>query len=151
MKKIILLLLVLLVFLNNLTSCQKEPDALDLLSEFVGVYGARGVIYSPKISEGNQGYIPDGLIERIYVFSGDFPENYAVFLNSRTSNFSECGVFVCDDGKSLLDVEEMCYERIKLLCGNDGRGFVKISGTTIFYSTMQERDRAEKIWREIIR
>ena len=150
MKKFILLLLVVFTF-TTFASCRREPSAQDLLSKFVDVYGAEGVIYSPKISEGNEGYIPDGLIERIYIFSGNFPDNYAIFLNSRTTDFSECGVFVCDDGESLLSVEEMCLERIKLLCGGEGRGFVRISGMTVFYSTMQERERAEKIWREIIR
>ena len=151
MKNNIFSLLILLAFLLNLTSCAQEHDALDLLSEFVDAYGADGVIYSPKIAEGNAGYITEGLIESVYVFSGDLPENYAIMLSSGTESFSECGVFVCDGGEDLLSVEEMCLERIKLLCGRDGRGFVKISGMTVFYSTMKDRERAEMLWREIIR
>jgi len=150
MKKLILLFLSLSLIVT-LFSCKREESAYDMLSEFISVYGAEGVIYAPRISEGNEGYISAGLIEKIFIYSGRLPDNYAVFLNSRTADFAECGIFVCDDTDSLLNIEEMCRERVKLLTGGGKYGFVKLSGMTVFYSCLQDRERAEKIWREIIR
>ena len=151
MKKIILLLILFVSLTLSLFSCEKEISAYNALSEFVTAYGAEGVVYSPEIPEGGEGYIPDGLIERIYIYSGKFPENYAIFLNSRTEGFFECGVFVCDDANSLLSLEEACLERIRLLSVSGGQGFIKINGMTVFYAVLEDRDRAEKIWCEIIR
>ena len=151
MRRFLSLLLILSLFLSLLSSCRAEPSAYDMLSEFIAVYGAEGVIYSPGISEGSPGYVQDGMMERIYIFHGSFPKNYAVYLNTGISVFSECGVFLCDDADTLLRIEESCLERVALLTKGDGRGFVSISGNRVFYSTMQEKERAERIWREIIR
>ena len=122
-----------------------------MLSEFVSAYGAKGTIYSPEIAEGKEGYIPDGLIEKMYLFSDDFPENYAILINPYTMDFSECGVFICRDADSLSDMEEICLERIRLLSNGEDNAFLKINGNMLFYSTMRDRERAEKIWREIIK
>lgn len=150
MKRLISLLIVFaLVF--GLYSCKGERDAHRLLKEFITVYGAEGVIYSPNIAEGESGYIEKGFLEKIYVFSGNFPDNYALFLNTHPISPAECGVFVTDNADEIAMVEEMCLERIRLLSGGGEHAFVKISGDTVFYSTMQDRERAEKIWREIIR
>ena len=151
MKRLILLLLVITLVATSLSSCGSEPDAYDLLCEFTAAYGVEGIVYSPIIPEGNAGYIGGGLVEKLYVFSGTFPQNYAIFINSRLSGFSECGVFVCNSSDAVDMVEEMCLERIRLLAGGENHTFIKISDMTVFYSTMQERERAEKIWREIIR
>ena len=151
MKKVILLSVILVWLLPNLFSCGEEINAYEALREFVLAYGAEGVIYSPEIEEGQEGYIPNGLIERIYNYWGEFPENYAVLLNSRTEDFFECGVFVCDDADSLLSIEEACRERIGLLTKGEGQGFIKISRMTVFYAVLEDRERAEEIWREIIR
>ena len=151
MKRIILLLILFVMLMTSLFSCGREISAYDALTEFVRVYGAEGVVYSPEIPEGREGYIPDGLVERIYIYSGRFPENYAIFLNSRTEGFFECGVFVCDDADSLLSIEEACRERIRLLSTGGVQGFIKISRMTVFYAVLDDRDRAEKIWCEIIR
>lgn len=151
MKRLILLLLVFMFIGSSLCSCAQQADAYELVNEFVTVYGAEGIIYSPGFSEGESGYIPEGLIEKIYVFSGRLPENYAIFLNSHPSEPSECGAFVCESADTLAMIEEMCLERVKLLSNGGDHAFVNVSGMTVFYSTMQNRDRAEKIWREIIR
>ena len=151
MRRLLSFLLILSLFISSLSSCKAEPSAYDMLSEFVAVYGAEGVIYSPEIPEGASGYIPDGLMERVFMLSGKLPENYAVFLNSRPSGFSECGLFVCEDANMLMGMEESCLERIRLLAGAKDSAFVKVSRSTVFYSTMSDRERAEKIWREIIR
>lgn len=150
MKKIISIILVI-SFCTLLFSCGKQPDAYEILGEFISAYGADGIIYSPALSEGETGYIPEGLVEKIYVFSGRFPDNYAIFLNSHPESGSECGVFVCDDVEMLLMVEEMCIERTLLIGQGSDRSFIKKSGNSVFYSTMQNKERAERLWKEIIR
>ena len=148
MKKIICFLLALLLSLS-LISCEAEGDAYSMLSEFIAAYGAEGVIYSPSIPEGKDGYVSDGLIERAFVFSGRFPESYAIFLNSHTSGQYECGIFVCSDAEELRCAEECALERVRLLGGK--KGFVKRRGRVVYYSTMADRERAERIFDEIIR
>lgn len=150
MKRFVVLLLVVAVFLS-LSSCGKEVDTFEVLADFISAYGADGVIYSPTVHEGEVGYIPEGLVERIYLFSGEFPENYAIFLNSRPEYGYECGLFVCSDDGGLDMMEEACLERARLLDPSGERMFVKRSGNTVFYSTMKDKERAEALWREIIR
>ena len=151
MKKLLSIIIILTLLTSGLCSCRKEKDAYSILYEIVSSCGWEGVIYSPSIAEGNDGYIRDGLLEQIYLFSGDFPEDYAVFLNSHPDFFSECGVFICSDAEMIGMVDEMCIERIRLLCQGDTRGFVKRSRNIVFYSTMKDRKDVEKIFNETIR
>ena len=144
------LFIILSLFLASLCSCGSEPDAYEMLCEFVRVYGAEGVVYSPSIPEGKEGYMPSELADRIYRFSGKPPDNFAVLLNSHTDGFYECGVFVSADADSLSSITETCLERVRLLSGAGENGFVKVNGRVVFYSTLSDRDRAERIWREII-
>ena len=151
MKRIIVLILCISALCFNLVSCREGRNARRMLEDFVAAYGADGIIYSPEVGEGNDGYVYDGLMERIYVFSGSFPTNYAVFLNSRPDFYAECAIFVCSDAAMLNTVEEMCLERVRLLSGGANHAFVRRSGNICFYSTMPDRERAEKIFSEIIR
>ncbi len=134
-----------------LASCSPERDAYAMLCEFISAYGAEGVIYSPHIPEGQDGYVYEGLMSKIYLFSGEFPENYAVFLGGRTDYSSECGIFICRDADMLSMVEEMCLERIRLVLSGSDNGFVKKSRNLCFYSAMSDKACAEKIFKEIIR
>lgn len=151
MRRIFAFLILIAISLGTFTSCRKEVNPRESLEKFISAYGAEGVIYSPEIPEGNLGFIPDGLIEKIYLFSGRFPESFAIFLNSRPEYGYECGVFLCDDADSLEMMEEVCIERTGLLDGGGERSLIIRSGNLIFYSTMKDRDRAEKLWREIIK
>lgn len=150
MKRLLIFTLALVLTLSMLVSCEAEPSSDELLREFISTYGAEGVIYSSECAEGDVGYLPRETLAKIYIYSGRFPENYAIFLNSRAGYGSECGVFVCDDADMRLSVEEMCLERIRLLSGGDN-AFVTRSGNIVFYSTMKERGRAEEIFKKIIK
>ena len=150
MKKILSAILLVCIPLT-LCSCRDQPDAYQLLSEFVSAYGAEGTIYSPSVPEGEDGYVREGLPKMIYLFSGEFPENYAIFLNGHTDPSSECAIFVCQDANMLNMVEEMSLERIRLVAAGADYAFVRRSGNICFYSTLKQRDRAEKIFSEIIR
>ena len=149
MKKLISLVTILIFFLSMLTACGSEPSADVMLREFISAYGASGVIYSSECTEGKVGYLPENMLGKIYIFSGRFPDNYAIFLNSRADYGSECGIFICEDAEMCLAVEEMCLERIRVLCGGDN-AFVTRSGRIVFYSTMRDRTRSEAIFKEII-
>ena len=151
MKRITAFILFISVLSLLLCSCHRERNARQMLNEFIHTYGAEGVIYSPDIPEGSDGYIYDGLINKIYIFHGSVPNNYAIFLNSRADLASECAIFICTDAEMTDRVEEMCLERVRLLVSGDDRAFVKRSGSIVFYSTMPDRERAEKIFNEIIR
>ena len=144
-------ILLLICMLLSLSSCKRNYDAHELLSEFVSTYGIEGVIYSPSVPEGEDGYVREGFTERIYIFSGDFPENYAIFFNSHTDFYSECAIFISDDANVLDMAEEMSLERIRLVASGADYAFVKRSSNICFYSTLRQRERAEKIFSEIIR
>ena len=149
MKRFISFVLLVAVTLS-LFSCEKKVEAKDLLSDFLTLYGADGVIYSPEMLEGEEGYIPDGFVERLYIFNRPFPENYALYFNSRPDCYYECGVFVCQSSDELKQIEEACLERIRLLSAKE-RAFVSVNNNVVFYSTMKNKERAGKVWREIIR
>ena len=150
MKKI-LSIFIIFALLLSLLSCREQRDAYAILSEFVRAYGAEGVIYSPSIPEGERGYMPDGMTEKIYVFCGNLPDNFAVFLNSRADFGAECGVFVCSDATQCDIAEEACLERIGILGRGSENAFVKRTDRVVFYSTLTDKKRAEELWREIIR
>ena len=142
---------ILFFYLFSLFSCTEKRDAYALLTEFTTAYAADGVIYSPVIKEGDEGYVGKGLIERIFIYTGDFPTNYAIFLNSHPDFGSECGVFVCDSADQCDRITEACLERIDLLGRGRDNCFVKRTGLSVFYSTFSDRERAERLWCEIIR
>lgn len=149
MKKIALMLIPF-ILLSTLCACQSEVSADQMLRDFLSAYGAEGIIYSSECVEGDEGYLPAEMLDKIYVYSGRFPENYAIFLNSHADYGSECAVFVSEDAEMRLSVEEMCLERIRLLSGGDN-AFVARSGNVVFYSTMQDRAKAEEIFKKIIK
>ncbi len=150
MKKIILVLLVLSLALT-LVSCSSVPSAEEMLADFIDCYGVGGIIYSPNASEGEDGYITDELFLKIYISDGKIPENYAIFLNSHADYGSECAVFVCSGELSVDAAVDMARERISLFPDRRDEAFIIQSGKVVFYSTMQDRARAEDIWRKIIR
>lgn len=151
MKRIFVFLIAVLLSLTSFTACKRQEISADtMLREFISSYGAEGVIYSSACAEGEDGYLTEETLNKIYVLDGRFPENYAIFLNSHTDYGSECGVFVCDDAEMRLSVEEMCLERIRLLCGQEN-SFVTRSDNIVFYSTMQDRAKAEQLFKKIIK
>lgn len=149
MKKIILFFCVL-VLCFSFFSCAPQPSSYDMLSDFMLTYGIDGVIYTPNLSEWEDGYITDELFGKIYIYEGRVPENYALFLNSYADYGSECAVFVCKDVEEREDIIEMCEERISLF-GKGDKAFIVCADNIIFYSTLSDKVRAEEVWRKIIR
>lgn len=150
MKRFLTVLLCLITAMT-LTSCRGERVAHELLSDFVSAYGAEGIIYTPTAKEGEDGHVTSELLDKIFVYEGEFPENFALFLNSHVDYASECGVFVCESVEERSRVEEMCAERIRLIARGSDKSFISRSGLTVFYSTMTDRVAAEKIWGQILK
>ena len=148
MRRVFCFLLVLSM-LFSLASCGESRPASELLSEFVSVYGAEGVIYRSDAKEWEEGYVEYDLLKKIYLFYKDFPEEFAIFLNSHADYGSECGVFVCRDASECETVSEMCLERIRLLDRKGENSFVIREGRVVFYSTMSNGERAKKIWQAV--
>ena len=149
MRKAVLTFLFFIVCLSTV-ACESKSSAQEMLYDFCKLYGAEGVIYSPDKKEGEDGYITPRLFSDIYLFYGAPPENYAVMLNSRTDISAECGAFVSDNGAELSAIEEMCRERIAAL-GAEERGVIIRSGSSVFYSTFDDTEKAREIWYSIIR
>ena len=148
MRKIICLCFIFTLLLA-LVGCREEQNAYDILSEFVTDYGAEGIVYSPSVSEGSPGYISDRLVERAFLFTEGLGDNFALLLNTHIDKPSECGVFVCSDDEEVRLAEEICLERVRLLSGEGG--FVKKRGRVVYYYLLSDHDRAERIFREIIK
>lgn len=149
MRRVCLLFVIIILSLSAV-SCESEASAKDMLSDFCSAFGAEGVIYSPEVMEGADGYITPRLFSDIYISYGTPPENYAVMLNSRVDVSAECGVFVSDNAFELSSIEEMCAERIRTLDAED-RGVIIRSGSSVFYSTFADTDAVREIWYSIIR
>lgn len=149
MKNFVALFLSALL-LFSLSGCGKEPSAEEILKEFVTAYGAEGTIYSPSRERQEAGYIPDGMMEKVYIFSGSFPENYALFLNDHSHKGSECGVFVCSDAEERERVTEMCIERASLVADSKESVIIIKSGRVIAYSTFEDQKRAKELLGKII-
>ena len=150
MKRFLTVLLCVIITMT-FTSCRGERPAHELLSDFISAYGAEGIIYTPTAKEGEDGYATSELLDKIFVYEGQFPEDFALFLNSHVDYASECGVFVCESVEERSRVEEMCAERIRLIARGSNKSFISRSGLTVFYSTMTDRARSEKIWGQILK
>ena len=148
MKKILCAVIIHMI-LFSVISCTEKRSAYELLSSFVDAYGARGVIYSPTVSDGEDGYIDRDMFRRIYAFGDEFPEDFAVLLNLHTDTPAECAVFICRDTAELDTVYEMCEERVRLLSVPDS-SFIVRCDTVLFYSTLPDVQRARRIWHRVI-
>ena len=144
------IILSVVIFSLMLVSCHAAPSAEDMLTDFMSAYSAEGIVYSSVAREGDVGYLDRDTLTEIYQDREIPNENYAVFLNSRPDYGSECGVFVCKDTEEVRRVTDTLERRLKLLRGEE-RSLLIRSGNIVFYSTMRDRDTAEKIWRDIIR
>ncbi len=143
-------LILLCVTLLSFFSCSQKKSAYKMLSDFIYTYSAEGTIYSPEVAEGEDGYVSEGFCEKLYVFDGAFPENFAVFLSVRSESPSECAFFVSGGASESELIFDMINERLTLL-GSPDETIIKKSRGIIFYSTLKDPKRAERIYSEIIR
>lgn len=151
MKKILSFFTFISLILS-LFSCGKEPPSAErLLSDFISSYGAFGVIYSKEVPEGERGYIDGSFFSTLYGDEADFESDYAVFLSSSIDEISEVGVFAVRDESSRIYAEQLCRKRLTLLTkmGYGDSSVLLVRGQVIFYSTLPDPERAERIWLDI--
>ncbi len=146
-----LAILQLLVCLCCFSSCTSTSDSYAVMTDLISAYGADGIIYSPTVAEGESGYIDAALFRRIYAFECSPPLNYAIFLNSHADYGAECGVFVTSDSAETETILSLCRERVKLLDPKEEYGTVIKRGNVIFYSTLRDTERAERLFLSAIR
>ena len=143
----------------TIVGCEEKRSALDLMNAFCSEYAPAGVIYSPSIKEGDEGFAGEDFFVTMYFESSDSVTDYAVFLNSNTEIVCECAVFLCYSGYDAMNVSEMLYRRIDFLksfalaidtsCAEDA--FVLRKGKTIVMCAMPDNELAYSVWKRIIR
>ena len=149
MRRIISAALVLLLVFS-LFSCSPAPKAEEMLSDFLYTYGIEGIIYSPSIPEGGDGYITEELFDKIYIYEGSLPKNCAIFLNTRTDKYVECAIFVTESEEERAAITDMCTERIALIDKSGDSSFILRSGAIVFYSTLPDKERARSVIDKIL-
>ena len=149
MKRLISLFILSAVCISFF-SCNKEISSEKILSEFSKAYGLEGIIYSSFKDPSEEGFIPEELVRQIYVYDGDLPKDYSIYLNSHSHKGSECAVFICENEDERQRVNEMCLERIKLVANRSEDALIIRSGKIIAYSTLEDREKAELLLKKII-
>ena len=148
MKKI-LLLFILVLFISFGVSCGSKPSPREMITDFLRLYGAEGQLYFSDARPGEYGYVEPELYRGVFLFSGEMPKSFALYLNSHADYGSECGVFVFHDGAERQRIIEACKSRCALVSQNS-RYLLICSDKTVFYSTMSDEARAGEIWRKIL-
>ncbi len=143
--------IILILSVMSLSSCTAEPSAEKMIGEFKELCGAEGIIYSPRKQLGEEGHIPEDLTKKIYLYDGDFPRNYAILLNSHSHKGSEAAIFVCQSEDERQKVTEMCLERIRIVADKKENAVIIRSGNIIAYSTLEDKELAERLLYKIIR
>lgn len=122
-----------------------------MLEEFLYTYGIDGIIYSPSVPEGKDGYITEELFDKIYVYEGSLPENSAIFLNPRTDEYIECAIFITESEQERAAITDMCTERIHLIDSAGKHSFILRSNNVVFYSALPNKDKAKAVIEKILR
>lgn len=149
-KRIFAFLLSLIcVFL--LSSCGKSISASDFMTDFATVYPLEGTMYFSEAQNKDEGYISEELFRKIYRIDGEIPADYAIYLNSKPSQGAECGIFKLREGADIEPITEMCLERIRLVADREAEGIVLRSGRYVFYSTLEDSERAKELFHRLIK
>ena len=144
-------LAVILSLSLTLFGCGERVPAVSALSEFTTAYGAFGVLYSKAADEGEVGYIDGDFFKTLYMCDEDPETDYAVFLCSGIDSIYECGVFMCRDDSSFMRAYEICSGRTDFLrkLGYADKPLIIKRGGCVFYSTLPDSEKAERIWMNI--
>ncbi len=135
----------------SLFSCEKSISCYEFLTEFSAEYPLDGVIYHSSAEEYEDSYLSEELFRTVYIYSGDIPSDFALFLNSRPSRGEECGIFKARDARERRELISMCYERCGLVSERGSEYLVLTSGDFVFYSTLSDNERAKNIFESIIK
>ncbi len=149
MKKLCIVILIAVCLI--LSSCSDGISPYELMSRLGREYPVSGVLYHSGVLPHESGYLGEELFKSVYIYSGDMPEDFAVYLNMRPGRGGECGAFSAGDAEVRRTLVSMCYERCRLVAENESDILVLTSGNLVFYSTLSDPVRARKIFDSIIK
>ena len=152
----IVLLVALLQML--LVSCQDDVDCYRLAESFRDECGTGGVIYSPRIPEGNEGYVADDFFILMYSEENTHAADFAVLISQRGDIPREAAFFLCHSEYDALSVELMLKSRLALIAelfgaGNGSPangGFVLRSGRVVAMCATDDNGEARGIVKMLI-
>ena len=153
-----LALILLITSLISTFGCGKKIDALDAMNRFVESYGVGGVVFAPKIAEGERGYVDKDFFETLYGQDESYVEDFAVLLLSGIREVGECAFFKCYSAYDAMIVCDMCRMRIETLKNASGSAgskfledaFIVRSGSFVVMCALSDNDMAKKLWDRII-
>lgn len=151
MVKRIIFLAALAVVLLSFSACGRDISALDFMTDFAASYPLEGEFYFSEANEEDSGYISKELFQKIYLTHGEIPEEFAIYLNSRPERGAECGIFKVREGGDTELIAEFCLERIRIISDRDTEGIVLRSGRYVFYSTLEDSERAKELFYRLIK
>lgn len=151
MRKTVSVLL-LLALLISLASCGGEYSAYTVACELAESYGGFGTVYAECVAEGDDGYVDGDFFKTLYMTDPDPETDYAIFLSGGLDKPCEFGIFIAKDASSYLAVRELISKRLDML---SAVGYLENSqvlrhGYTVFYSTLPDTERAERLFRSIV-
>ena len=151
-----ILLLATLAF--NLVSCNKNIDCYSLAESFREGFGMEGTIYSPRIPEGDGGYVSEDFYILMYSDENTHAEDYAILLSGRGDLPGEAAFFLAYSEWDAISIEEMLGARLDLIGSLFGKGegspakggFVLRSGKLVVMCATRDNERARSVVKMII-
>ena len=160
MKKICSLRKTAAVFLSfallifSLFSCTEQKSAVSLMEDFVSAYGIRKTVFSSSLKEGEDGFVSEGFLEKLYGDIGESVYEFAVVFTSDLRSLGECSVFVCHTAYDALTVSEAATDRIQMIRKLSVEGdtssledaFVLRKGKVVVMCALDDNGRARSLW-----
>ena len=160
MRKNGLICLLLFAILIGCASCsaKNERSARALMEDFLSIYGAGGILFSPDLPEGEIGYCGEDFFADLFGRTAAGVRDYAVFLLARPDGAGECAVFVCASAYDARGVLELCENRLELIrslaIGTDVSAardaFFLRSGNTVVFCALYDNAAARRAWERVL-
>ena len=152
-NRILSLVLLIVVSLACLASCQRSIDCYSLAKTFLEDFGMAGVIYSPKIPEGEVGYVAEDFYILMYSEEDIHSEDFAILLSSRGDCPEEAAFFLALSEWDAISIEQMLKSRIDLIGSLLGRvgdspangAFVIRKGRLVAMCATRDNERAKRV------
>ena len=148
MKRLATLLLTL-IFL--FTSCGTRMSAEDVLSGFCREYPIDREIYSSVRGENEAGYIDSEMLTALFGIGERPADDFAIVFFGKVDTAREVGVFVIENGDSVIEITELLARRISFLSTfSDGEGFIRKYRGAIVYGFVEDASYVEHIFDGIL-
>ena len=143
--------LLALSLLLSLISCSTDRDADDILFEFCSSYPLESEVYYSLSEDSVSVYRSYELMTDILGDECDLPEEYAIVVHSKLNTVSEIAVLVTRDSSQRARLTELFCDRIAFLESFlDHEGFILRRRDLIIYGFVSDKDRAVRIFEDIL-